>query len=203
MPLMDGFTLCSKIKSDVNISHIPVILLTALGDQNNTSLGYKLGADAYLPKPFEIEFLLTIAKNILKNREHIKWRYKTNTTNISPEELTFSNADEEFLLKLNKLINDNLSNPKLNVKFLTEQLNISRTPLYVKVKAITDIGVGDYINKIKIEKAIYLLTQTELSMIEISEKLGFSTQGYFSTTFKQATGYSPSKYKEIYKTSAS
>ncbi len=197
MPLMDGFTLCSKIKSDVNISHIPVILLTALGDQNNTSLGYKLGADAYLPKPFEIEFLLTMAKNILKNREHIKWRYKTNTTNISPKELTFSNADEEFLLKLNKLINDNLSNPKLNVKFLTEQLNMSRTPLYVKVKAITGIGVGDYINKIKIEKAIYLLTQTELSMIEISEKLGFTNQGYFSTTFKQATGYSPSKYKKI------
>lgn len=200
MPLMDGFTLCSKIKSDIHISHIPIILLTALGDQNNVSLGYKLGADAYLPKPFEIEFLQTLTENILKNREHIKWRYKTNTTKISPEELTFSNADENFLLNLNKLISDNLSNPKLNVKFLTEQLNISRTPLYTKVKAITGIGVIDFINKIKIEKAIYLLTQTNLSMIEISEMLGFSNQGYFSTAFKQATGYSPSKYKEIYKT---
>lgn len=201
MPLMDGFTLCTKIKNNLEISHIPVILLTALGDRNNISLGYKLGADAYLAKPFEIEFLQTLAENILKNREYIKCRYKTYNANSSPKELTFSNADENFLLKLNKLIDDNLSNPDLNVKFITEQLNMSRTPLYTKVKSITGIGVGDYINKIKIEKAIYLLTQTELSMIEISEKLGFTSQGYFSTTFKQAVGLSPSRYKETYKSS--
>ena len=196
MPRMDGFELCKVIKSSIDISHIPVILLTARHDSESTSLGYKLGADAYLSKPFELEFLTTLITNQLKNREQIRSRYKNSVTIIPPEKSTFSNADEEFMLKLNKLINENLSDNNLDVKFLVDRLGMSRSSLYSKVKSLTDMGVNDYINKFRIEHAAKLLVQTDLSIMEISEMLGFNNQSYFSTAFKQAIGVSPSRYKE-------
>lgn len=199
MPKMDGFTLCKTIKSDISLSHIPVILLTARNDQESTSLGYKLGADAYLAKPFDIEFLLTLIQNQLRIREQIRKRYQENTAILLPEEMTFSNADEDFMLKLNKTIKENLPEPTLDVKFLVDKMNVSRSALYNKVKQLTGMGVNDYINKFRIEAAIQLLEQTNLSILEISEQSGFSNQSYFSITFKQATGLSPSKYKEKYK----
>ena len=113
--------------------------------------------------------------------------------------MTFSNADEDFMLKLNKTIKENLPEPTLDVKFLVDKMNVSRSALYNKVKQLTGMGVNDYINKFRIEAAIQLLEQTNLSILEISEQSGFSNQSYFSITFKQATGLSPSKYKEKYK----
>ena len=199
MPQMDGFELCKRVKEDINISQIPIILLTARNDAESQSLGYKLGADAYLSKPFEVEFLQTLITNLLKNREFIKSRYKNSTLLISPEEATFSNADEKFLLKLNNLIHENLSNTEMDVKFITENMGMSRASLYNKLKQLTDMGVNDYINKFRIEKAIQLLTQTDLTIMEISDMTGFSNQRYFSTVFKQATGNSPSKFKEEHK----
>ena len=100
------------------------------------------------------------------------------------------------MLKLNKLINENLSDNNLDVKFLVDRLGMSRSSLYSKVKSLTDMGVNDYINKFRIEHAAKLLVQTDLSIMEISEMLGFNNQSYFSTAFKQAIGVSPSRYKE-------
>lgn len=199
MPRMDGFELCKRIKESIDISHIPVILLTARNDSESTSLGYKLGADAYLSKPFDIEFLQTLIRNQLRNREYIKSRYKNSAMIISPEEMTFSNADEKFLLKLNALIHENLSNPELDVKFITDNIGMSRASLYNKVKSLTDMGVNDYINKFRIEKAIQLLIHTDMNIMEVADLTGFNNQRYFSTVFKQATGSSPSKYKEEHK----
>ncbi len=196
MPRMNGFELCKMIKSNIDISHIPVILLTARNDSESFSLGYKLGADAYLPKPFELEFLIIVITNLLKNREQIKARYKNNFMSIPPEQVTFSNTDEEFLLKLNRVINENLSDPAFDVKFLVNKFRMSRSSLYNKVKSLTGMGVNDYINKIRLDYAAEMLVQTDLSIMEISERLGFNNQGYFSTIFKQATGLTPSKYKE-------
>lgn len=197
MPRMDGFEMCRKVKENLEISHIPVILLTARGDSESTSLGYKLGADAYLAKPFDLDFLLTIIRNQLKNREYIKSRYKYYNMGITtPENSTFSNADEQFLLKLNALISENLANPELDVQFLTDNIGMSRASLYNKVKVLMDMSVNSYINKFRIEKAIALLTTTDLSMIEISEQTGFNNQRYFSTLFRQITGSTPTKYRE-------
>lgn len=195
MPEMNGYQLCKEIKENLNISHIPVILLTARADSESQMLGYKLGADAYLPKPFEMEMLLSVIQNQMRNREYIKSRYRGNQFILSPQEATFSNADEQFMIKLNEMIDQNLSQPDLDVKFLTAQMAMSRTSLYNKVKELTGMGANDYINRRRIDKAIILLTQSDMSITEISEQVGFTYQRYFSTLFKEMKGMTPSQFR--------
>ena len=195
MPQMNGYQLCKEIKENLNISHIPVILLTARADSESQMLGYKLGADAYLPKPFEMEMLLSVIQNQMRNREYIKSRYRGNQFILSPQEATFSNTDEQFMIKLNEMIDQNLSQPDLDVKFLTAQMAMSRTSLYNKVKELTGMGANDYINRRRIDKAIILLTQSDMSITEISEQVGFTYQRYFSTLFKEMKGMTPSQFR--------
>lgn len=195
MPQMNGYQLCKEIKENLNISHIPVILLTARADSESQMLGYKLGADAYLPKPFEMEMLLSVIQNQMRNREYIKSRYRGNQFILSPQEATFSNADEQFMIKLNEMIDQNLSQPDLDVKFLTAQMAMSRTSLYNKIKELTGMGANDYINRRRIDKAIILLIQSDMSITEISEQVGFTYQRYFSTLFKEMKGMTPSQFR--------
>jgi len=196
MPRMDGYELCKNIKNDIEISHIPIILLTAKCDQESTAQGYKLGADFYIPKPFELDFLLTIILNLLKSREAVKQKYKESSTLLLPQEVTISNADEHFMSKMNELIDNNLANPDLDVSYLMKKMTMSRASLYNKVKALTGMGVNDYINKIRIEKASLMLIQTDLTISEISYEVGFTYQRYFSTIFKQVKGMTPTQFKE-------
>lgn len=196
MPRMNGYELCKNIKEDITISHIPVILLTARDDKQSQLSGYKNGADAYLTKPFEIEMLMEIIRNRLKNRESTKKRYLNAGLIPAPEESTFSQADETFLLKLNQIIQENLDNSDLDVTFICKEIGMSRASLYNKLKALTDMGANDYINKFRMEKAIVLITGTEMTFTEIAEKVGFTTSRYFSTAFKQYTGETPTQYKE-------
>lgn len=195
MPQMNGYQLCKEIKENLNISHIPVILLTARADSESQMLGYKLGADAYLSKPFEMEMLLSVIRNQIKNREYIKSRYRGNQFVLSPQEATFSNADEQFMIKLNEMIDQNLSQSNLDVKFLTSQMAMSRTSLYNKIKELTGMGANDYINRRRIDKAIVLLVQSDISITEISEQVGFTYQRYFSTLFKEMKGVTPSQFR--------
>lgn len=196
MPRMNGYELCKNIKEDITISHIPVILLTARDDKQSQLSGYKNGADAYLTKPFEIEMLMEIIRNRLKNRESTKKRYLNAGLIPAPEESTFSQADETFLLKLNQIIQENLDSSDLDVTFICKEIGMSRASLYNKLKALTDMGANDYINKFRMEKAIVLITGTEMTFTEIAEKVGFTTSRYFSTAFKQYTGETPTQYKE-------
>ena len=199
MPRMNGYELCKNIKEDIAISHIPVILLTARDDKQSQMSGYKNGADAYLTKPFEVEMLMELIRNRLKNREHTKKRYLNAGLIPAPEESTFSQADETFLLKLNKIIQENLDSSRLDIPFICKEIGMSRASLYNKLKALTDMGANDYINKFRMEQAILLITGTEMSFTEIAEKVGFTTSRYFSTTFKQYTGETPTQYKEKHK----
>lgn len=196
MPRMNGYELCKNIKEDITISHIPIVLLTARDDKQSQLSGYKNGADAYMTKPFEIEMLMEIVRNRLKNRESIKKRYLNAGLVPAPEESTFSLADETFLLKLNKIIQENLDNSNLDVTLICKEIGMSRASLYNKLKALTDMGANDYINKFRMEKAITLITHTDMSFTEITEKIGFTTSRYFSTAFKQYTGETPTQYKE-------
>ena len=115
--------------------------------------------------------------------------------NMEPQQ-ALSEADQAFLNKMDKLIHDNLSNDELSAKFLTDRLAMSRASLYNKVKALTGMGVNDYINRIRIERSVHLLTNTDLSINEISYEVGFSYPRYFSTSFKQMKGMTPTKFKE-------
>lgn len=195
MPRMNGFDLCQKVKTALDISHIPVILLTAYHNTQNMTTGYKTGADAFLPKPFEIDGLLALINNLLRFREQIKTRYKEDKS-LSLQDMSFSNADEAFLLKLHALIEKNMSNTKLDVAFLASNMYISRSLLFNKIKSITGMGIVDYVNKLRIEKSAILLTTTSMSITEISEAAGFSSPQYFSKVFKAAKGTIPSDFKK-------
>ena len=198
MPKMNGYELCKYIKSNIDYSHIPVVLLTARNEEQSLKLGYKIGANAYVPKPFDLETLIEILRSKLKQKEDIKQRYSQAILLPEPKDTTFSAMDENFLLKLNKIINENISNPELGVPFICQEIGLSRTSLYNKLKVVTGMGLNDYINKIKLEKAIALIKSSDMSFAEIADLTGFSTARYFSTTFKQYTGYTPTDYKECF-----
>ena len=195
MPGIGGFELCRRLKEDLYVSHTPFVLLTTQGDAESRDLGYKLGADAYIAKPFDLDYLQTILCNLLKNRELVKARYKSSAVSIPAIEGTFSSADERFINKLNQLINDNLESKNLHVDFLTDKMAMSRATLYNKLKNIADIGVNDYINKLRLERAAQLLLHTDKSIMEIADSLGFNNQRYFSTVFKQYYNCTPTAYR--------
>lgn len=196
MPRINGYQLCQYIKEDITISHIPVVLLTARDDEQSQQEGYKNGADAYLAKPFEEETLLELVRNRLKNREEIRERYMRAGPVPVPEETTFSPADEAFLSKLNKVIQDNLDNCNLDIATICNEVHMSRASLYNKMKALTDISANEYINKFRMERAIQLIRTTDMPFTEIAEKVGFATSSYFSTAFKQYMGETPTQYKK-------
>lgn len=196
MPRMNGYELCKQIKEDLEISHIPVILLTARDDEESQLYGYKNGADAYVTKPFEVSMLYAIIRSQLHNRQRMRHRYADTGPLPQPEEGTFSSADEEFMNRLNRIITDNLDNEQMGIPFICSEIGVSRASLYNKLKALTDMGANDYITKIRMEKAIRLILHTELSVNEIADQTGFSTARYFSTVFKQYTGCSPTQYRE-------
>ena len=196
MPRMDGFDLCKNVKQSLNISHIPVILLTARVDALSKRMGYKVGADAYIAKPFDAEVLLRQIHNILFTREQIKDKLLSSGNVIDPIHSTFSPSDELFISNLNEIIHKNINSPKLDVSFITEQIGMSRASLYNKLKAIGGLGVNDYIIACKIDRACELLINTDDTIGEVSDSLGFSNQRYFSTVFKQVKGSTPSAYRK-------
>lgn len=196
MPRMDGYELCRKVKENLETSHLPIVLLTARMDNNSTLEGYKCGADAYIPKPFDVDLLLTVISNLLHTRLLLRQKQTLPLQLIVPEECTFSNTDEQFLSKLNEQIGKYLGDTELDVQQLASEMAVSRSTLYNKVKALTDMGVNDYVNKMRLQTAAALLLSGNLSIAEISEKTGFSNQRYFSTVFKQAFGCTPSAYRQ-------
>lgn len=195
MPRMDGFELCRRVKNDFYISHIPIILLTARDDDLSRLQGYKIGADGYLVKPFEVDILLELIRNRMRNREQAKARY-LNAGLPTPEEVTISEADEKFLHSVNEVIIAHISNQDFDLDLLSFEIGMSRATLYNKLKKLTDMGGNDYINKVRLERAIYLMINTELNFTEIAEKTGYSSSRYFSTLFKRYTGFTPTQFRE-------
>lgn len=121
---------------------------------------------------------------------------KENNNEPTQQKQTVTKEDEDFIDKLNKLINDNMAGEELSIKFLTDNMAMSRASLYHKVKTLTGLGVNDYINRLRIEKSVYLLTNTNLNINEISYEVGFTYPRYFSTSFKQIKGMTPTQFKE-------
>ena len=196
MPRMDGYELCRRVKSDLNISHIPIVLLTARTDKESSILGYKMGADVYVPKPFDTDFLLFVLANQIRNRIAVRQHWNAPGFRISPEKMTFSNADEMFLTKLNGIIAEHLSDASLNVNTLTNAMGVSRSVFYNKMKKLTDMGIMDYIAHIRIERAMEMIRTSQMNISEISAVLGFENASYFSTVFKRMTGQTPTQYRQ-------
>ena len=196
MPRMNGFELCRTIKTDLELSSIPVILLTSRSDPKNQDMGYKMGADSFLPKPFDSKLLYKIIRSQLKNRFDIKRQYASSFITTISEEQTFSAADEQFVLKLNRFIKDNLANSMLGVDMIVDHMGVSRTTLFNKMNALVGVSTNKYIRRIRIEVAKEMLAKTTKPVGTIADETGFSESQYFSTVFKQETGMTPSQYKE-------
>ena len=189
----DGYKLCSEIKENEKYSHIPVVLLSAHRQEESQNESYKIGAEAFLAKPFEIDTLLELTRNILGQKAKIKKKYLDSKGEAHSE---YGSREESFILQLNKVISEHISNPELDQVVLCREMGMSRAALYNKMKAITGAGAKEYINKIRLEKAKNLMETTDLSIAEVSDMTGFTSQSYFSTAFKAYTGTTPSQYKK-------
>ena len=193
MPDGDGYRLCNELKSNEKYSHIPVVLLTARGEEKSQSDSFRMGADAFLAKPFEIETLMEVLKSLLKSKSAIRKRYFEKEAQAESE---YGSNEEMFILQLNKIIAEHMADPDLDQQLICRELGVSRALLYNKMKAITGAGAKEYITHIRIEKAKNLMETTSHSIADISEMTGFSAQSYFSTAFKNHTGLTPTKYKQ-------
>jgi AraC-like DNA-binding protein len=184
------------LKTDVSISHIPVVLLTALGGDESSLTGYKMGADLYLSKPFGIDLLMAILTNLFRTRNELKRRYAQPELNLSTREITFSNADERFIDRLVNLIQKRLDDPDMRIDELASEMAMSRSSFYSKVKLVTGMSANAFVTDYKIKQAIQMLRDPDKTIQEIAMQLGFVNQRYFSTVFKQLTGKIPTRYRD-------
>jgi signal transduction histidine kinase/ligand-binding sensor domain-containing protein/DNA-binding response OmpR family regulator len=198
MPVMDGITLLKRMKTEIDYSHIPVILLTAKKTVQSRLEGLESGADAYIDKPFSVDILLAQITNLLNNRENIR-NYYFNSPIANLKSMAHTRADETFLESLNDIITRNISNTNLDVEMIAEQMNLSRPTLYRKIKAISDLTPNDLIRISRLKKAAELIIAGNLNLYEISEKVGFSSQSYFSRSFSKQFEISPSEYAANHK----
>jgi len=193
MPIMDGLALCKRIKTDILYSHIPVIFLTAKNALDSKIQGLKNGADAYIEKPFSLEFLMVQIRNILKNRKIIQ-NYMTNSSGSNLMDINVSAPDKDFISQLNTVIYENISVIDLNVDGLAKLMHMSRPTLYRKIKGLSDLTPNELINISRLKKAAELLTQKEYNISQIAIMVGYTVQSNFSRDFNKHYGMSPSSY---------
>lgn len=193
MPVMDGFALLKEIKTDLEFSHIPVILLTAKNTMQTRLEGLELGADAYIEKPFSTDLLMAQISNLLSNRDNIR-KFYFNSPIANMKSMAYTKADEAFLEKLNEIINQHMGNTELDVNMIADLMHLSRPTLYRKIRAISDLTPNDLIKLSRLKKAAELLIQGNMKIYEISEAVGFSSQSYFWSAFIKQFNMSPSKY---------
>ena len=200
MPEMRGDELCQAIKSNIETSHIPVILLTALNNEKDILSGLRIGADEYVLKPFNIGILKATISNLLANRALLRNKYASldseDEENDDDEEyINYSqDIDWQFIADVRKNIKDNIDNSALTVDVLASLMGMSRTSFYNKLKALTDQSPGDYIRLIRLKHAIKLLKENVHNITEISEMTGFNDVKYFREVFKKHYNVSPSQY---------
>ena len=195
MPGMDGFELCKIVKTDLEICHIPVILLTAKSALQSKIEGLESGADVYIEKPFSPEHLLAQINALLKNREMIKSHF-ANSPLVHIKNIAYSKADEVFLEKLNNAILANIGEADLDVNKLAEVMNMSKPTLYRKIKAISNLSPNDLINIARLKKAAELLASDEYKIYEIATMVGFNSQTYFGHSFFKQFNITPKEYAQ-------
>ena len=201
MPIMNGIEMCKKIKNDLNLCHIPVILLTALTSEKDKLNGLKCGADAYIEKPFTSRILLGQIANLLYTRKLLRKKYEENPANMfTPQRestpLGFSKLDTLFLKKIEQIIYAHLSDDAFDVNALAKELLVSRSSLYNKLKALGNITPNELILNIRLEHAAQLLqTEPDLQITEVAYRTGFNSLRHFRYCFKARFNLSPQEYK--------
>lgn len=200
MPRMDGLEFCRRVKKDIRLSHIPVILLTAKDTMDDKSSGYKAGADSYITKPFTRDIICTRISNLLESRRKLADAYLSsvgsNEKRIEPTANVFSPLDNNFMKKLTAYIEDNLASESLDMENLASNMNVSVSSLYRKVKSLIGISANDYIRKIKMKKAAEMLISGNFNVSETAWNVGISSLAYFRQCFKEEYGCTPSEYRK-------
>jgi len=195
MPEVDGLELCKLVRKDKLISHIPIILLTAKTDEESEIAGLKFGADDYISKPFNLSVLKARIDNLIALRKKLQQSYKQGILE-EPEKIIKNQFELNFIKKIDTIVSTEYQSPKLNVNYLAEQMNMSRTNFYRKFVNIIDISPKDFITKYRIKKAIELIKNGEEHFGEISFLCGFGSQSNFSVLFKKEKGLTPLQFKK-------
>jgi len=193
MPEMDGLTLCSQIKKDERTSHIPVLLLTARAEEEAEYVGLATGADDYVTKPFKRRLLETRVRNLITTRKQLRERYSQEII-LKPRDMSITPVDEQFLNKVQEILNQRLVEPTFNTTEFSEALGMSRMQLHRKLKALTGLSTSGFIRSQRLAQALALLKNGGVRISEIGYRVGFNDPSYFSKCFKAAYGETPSAY---------
>ncbi|WP_445738266.1 hybrid sensor histidine kinase/response regulator transcription factor [Mariniflexile sp.] len=193
MPGMDGFTLCEKIKTDLESSHLPIILLTAQTALTAKIEGLEVGADAYIEKPFSMEYLKVQVANLIDNRKHIMAYYSSSPL-AHIRSIAHTKTDETFIKKLDEFIYSNISDPDLNVEALAEAMNMSRSTFYRKIKDMSNLNPNELVNIARLKKAAELLKSGDYKIYEIAEMVGYKSATSFGRNFQKQFNMTPSEY---------
>lgn len=193
MPEMDGLELCEHLKSELDYSHIPIILLTAKTTLQAKIEGMRLGADVYIEKPFSVEYLRVCVSNLLSNREKLRVSF-AHSPFVQTNTMALTKADEAFLKTLKEIVVENMQNPDFCLDDMASLLNMSRSSLNRKIKGILDMTPNDYIRLERLKKAAELLNEGECKINEVCYMTGFNTPSYFTKCFQKQFGILPKDF---------
>lgn len=193
MPVMNGIELCKAVRNNPDTSHIPFIMLTAKTDINSKVEGMDCGADAYIEKPFSVEYLQACIQNLIALRNMLKRKF-SESPSASLTELASCSTDDLFLRRMNEVIEENFSNTELSVDFLAERLCISRSGLFAKIKTLANVTPNELIQLVRLKKAATLLAENKYRINEICYMTGFNSPSYFSKCFFKQFGMKPGEY---------
>ena len=193
MPVEDGFSLTAKLKQHSLTSHIPVILLTAKSETHDQLTGIEIGADAYITKPFGSKILKATVHNLIENRRKLQKRFAQEVI-LKPKEIAISNADEEFLEALQKVLDEYLTQSDFSAETFSKKMHVSRMQLHRKLKALTGQSTSEFLRSQRLKLAITLLQSNKAPISEIAYAVGFNDPSYFTRSFKQEFGCPPSDF---------
>jgi len=193
MPEMDGFELCKNLKGDLQTSHIPVILLTALSETDKQIDGLETGADAYLVKPFENKLLRAQISNLLTSRKRLQQSFKESEEKWA-DDSNLMHQDKKLIERAIHVVEKHLLNPNFSVEQLADELGVSRSTLHRKMRVLTNQSATEFVRYVRMKKAIKLMKEGNLNIDEIGYAIGFNSHSYFTQCFKKQFGMTPSEY---------
>ncbi len=193
MPRMDGFELCGRIKSGLNYSHVPVVLLTAKNNVRSKIEGLESGADAYVEKPFSVEYLRACVANLINSREKLRQAFAQSPF-MATGTMGLTKADDEFMKKLNEIIRNNYHDPEFSMDDIVDSLNMSRSNFYRKIKGVLDLSPNEYLRLERLKQAARLLKEGGARVNEVCYMVGFSSPSYFSKCFQKQFGLLPKEF---------
>ncbi|HEY4061734.1 MAG TPA: two-component regulator propeller domain-containing protein [Puia sp.] len=195
MPGMNGFELCRILKQDLDTSHIPFLILTARTNLSAQVEGMDAGADYYFAKPLNMELLLLTIRNRFDQDRKLRERY-TRESHAEAMELVHSEKDKEFMRRLLQVIDAQLVNPDFDIEYLCQEMGMSRTKLYQKIKSISHQSIGDFIRTIRLKKAVQIMTHEDTTLTDVMYRIGIQTQSYFTKAFKKEFGKTPTQFMQ-------